>query len=239
MSDIIRSSKFSSFLSNINIVVILIGYPFVVSVFVPFLGDIQGVTRSLTIPFRVISLLISLLTILSCINLKLNTSFVTRVFFVFWIMVLLRIFYDLEIRTDFNVPFEFKSQVFIFAILICFLPMISIYLSYKNIDFNICLKYLFIGCVIILFFSLTTTIANSSSDTRIDGNVAFDSISFAQISLTTSLLSIYKLFQNKYSSIFLIFTHLVIIFLGLFVGLKSGSRGPLLAFFNYCFMVCF
>lgn len=222
-------SKIKYYISNLNVMIILIGYPFVVSVFIPFLGNMEGATRLLTVPFRIFTLIICLLTLLLNLENNLKKSVPITFFFLFWVLVLLRILYDLEIRTDFNIPFEYKYQIWLFAVFLCFLPMLSLYFSYKVIDLDLCLKYIYIGCVIILFFSFKTTL-NSNEGDRIQGNIALDSISFAQISLTTSILSIYKFFQNKNKSFFLSFFYFFITFLSLYVGLKSGSRGPLLGF---------
>lgn len=230
MEGLIKSKKYVGFLSNLNLINILIGYPFIASIFIPILGDLDGATRTLTIPFRMFSLLISLITLLLNIRNKFKISLAINMFFLFWILVLLRILYDLEIRTDFDVPFEFKSQIWLFAIFICFVPMLSIYFSYKTIDFDVSLKYLFFGCIIILFISLVTTISNQNPNERIEGNLALDPISFAQISLTASLLSIYKFVQSRSRSYLFSMFYCIISILGIFIALKSGSRGPLLAF---------
>ncbi len=221
--------KLNHFISNLNVVLILIGYPFVVSIFIPFLGDMEGITRTLTIPFRLATLLICFTALFLNIGNKIKKSVPISLFFLFWLLVLFRMFYDLEIRSDFNIPFKFTYQIWSYAIFLCFIPMISILFSYNEINLNSCLKYIYIGCVVVLFFSMKTTL--KSGDERIVGNVALDSISFAQISLITSFLSLYRfvISWRKFSIVNLFY--LLIASVGFYVGLKSGSRGPLLGFF--------
>lgn len=193
------------------------------------MGNFEGTSRLITIPFRILALGITLTTLLLNIKKKNEYPLALKLFFLFWVILLFRMFYDLELRTEYFIPDAFKQQVWLFAIGICFIPMVSLAKSYSKIDFNFCLKYIYFACCVILVVSFFTTIKSTPTEERLDGNIALDSISFGQAAITATIISIYRLITekniSKFSKIGLIFFS----FLGVYVALRSGSRSPLLA----------
>jgi O-antigen ligase len=140
-------------------------------------------------------------------------------------------YYDLELRTEYFIPIQYKIKVWLFALAICLFPMISLVVSFKTIDFSKCLKYIFVLNSIILIISLFTTINGASADERLDANMALDSISFGQIAIFATLISLYRLITEKNNSLVSKTIFIFSAFLGLFIALKTGSRGPILALF--------
>lgn len=224
-----KQYRFNFYLSNLNVANILIGYVFCVSFLVPILGTSSGASQLITIPYRGFSLFLSLLVII--LNLKSRVKLTTPVFifFLFWIAVLIRIFYDLEIRTDFYVLQSDKSKVLLMAIAGCFIPMYSLFKSIKTIDFDYCFNLLYKGCIIILVPSFLFSLDSLAASTRNTGNIALDPISFGSVGITLSLLCIYKftnsnLRKNKIK----LLLNIIFFIAGLYLALISASRGPVL-----------
>jgi hypothetical protein len=221
------SSKLNLFFSNLNVIIILTGYPLVTTIFIPLFGSVEGSTQLVTIPFRLFSLGITIITLVLNYNKSTKYSLALKLFIFFWILVLLRMFYDLEIRTDIVIPVIFSRQVWIFAVLLCFIPMISLIKSINAIDFDLCLKYIYRIFFIILIISYLTSVRDASSEERVDGNLALNTISYGLVACSASIISIYLLAKknnNLLKKIIYVFSFV----LGIYVAIRSGSKGPIL-----------
>lgn len=227
-----KLDRFNYYLSNLNVVNTIIGYVFFVSLLVPFLGIQSGSSQLITIPYRGFSLFLSLLVIILNLKSRVKLTYPVFIYFLFWIVVLIRMFYDLEVRTDFYVLQYYKSKVWLIAIAGCFVPMISLFKSIKIINFNYCFNLLYKGCIIILIPSILFSLSELEANTRDTANIALDPISFGSIGITLSLLCIYKFTNNnlRKNKIKLLFNILLFV-LGFYLALQSGSRGPFLGFF--------
>jgi O-antigen ligase len=223
------TAKINYFFANLNVIIILIGYPLITSLFIPLTGNIEGSSRLITIPFRILALGISLITLFLNFKKKNEYPLALKLFFLFWILLLLRIFYDLELRSEYSIPDLFKQQVWLFAVGICFIPMVSLAKSIGKIDFELCLKYMYYACCIILVVSFFTTIKSAPTGERLEGNIALDSISFGQAAVTATIIAIYRLITKKNISKVCQIGFIFFSILGVYVALKSGSRSPLLA----------
>jgi O-antigen ligase len=228
--------KLNFYATNLNLVNIIIGYTFFVSLLMPFTSNQIDASQVITIPFRAFSLFLSLFVILINLKSKNKLTIPVFIFFLFWIVVMLRMFYDLEIRSEFYVLTKDKSRIWLIAVAGCFIPMISIFKSIKVINFDYSLKLLFSGCVIILIPSILFSLENLDEGYRETGNAALDPITFAMSGIMLSILSLYKIVtqQNKNNLSFIL--NLIFCFLGLFLALKTGSRGPVLAFITIIFL---
>ena len=223
-------SKINYYLTNLNVANTIIGYTFTVSLIMPLIGNAEGASRIVTVPYRGLSLILSLLVLFLNLKSKVKLSTPIKLFFVFWVAVLLRMFYDLEVRTDYFVLDMYKQKVWLIAIAGCFIPMVSLYKSIKVIDFKFCFKLLYIGCIIILIPSILFSLANSAEGQRVEGNEALDTISFGAIGITTALLSVYKMINSKTLSFVKRIFNFILAGLGLYIALRTGSRGPVLGF---------
>src|SRR5690554_2275483 len=97
----IKKSKLNTFFSNLNFVLIFVGYQLATSLFLPVSSDIEGISRTVTVPYRAIALLISLIVILLNLTTKIGKSHLAiHVLRFFWIALILRIFYDTNLRMD-------------------------------------------------------------------------------------------------------------------------------------------
>jgi len=231
-----NSKKLNFYATNLNLVNIFIGYTFFISLLIPFTSNQIGASQIVTIPYRGFSLLLSLFVLLINLKSKNKLTFPVFLFFLFWIIVLLRMFYDLEIRSEFYVKDNDRYKVWLIAIFGCFIPMISIYKSIKAVDLDYFLKLLFYGCVIILIPSILFSLENLNQGYRDTGNSALDPITFAMSGITLSILTIYKMVEGKIKNKFSFSLNLIFCFLGLFLALKTGSRGPVLGFFIIIFL---
>ena len=231
-----NNKKLNFYITNLNLVNIIIGYTFFISLLMPFTSNQIDASQTITIPYRAFSLFLSLFVILINLKSKSKLTFPVFLFFLFWIIVLFRMFYDLEVRSDFYVQFKDKNKIWLIAVAACFIPMISIYKSFKFIDFDYSLKLLFACCVIILIPSLLFSLQKLDEGYRDTGNSALDPITFAMSGVTLSLLSIYKIIEGKIKNKFRGVLNLIYCFLGLFLALKTGSRGPIVGFFIIIFI---
>lgn len=224
-----KQDRFNYYLSNLNVVNIIIGYVFCVSLLVPILGTQSGASQLITVPYRGFSLFLSLLVIILNLKSRVKLTYPVFVFFLFWIVVLIRMFYDLEIRTDFFVLQSDKSKVWLMAIAGCFVPMFSLFKSIKIIDFDYCFNLLYRGCIIILIPSILFSLGELEANTRDTGNIALDSISFASIGITLSLLCIYKFTNTNWrKNKIKLLLNIILFIMGLYLALISASRGPVL-----------
>ena len=223
-------TKINYYLSNLNVANIIIGYTFTVSLIMPLIGNAEGASRIVTVPYRGLSLLLSLLVLF--LNIKSNVKLSTpiKLFFLFWVAVLVRMFYDLEVRTDYYVLAVYKQKVWLMALAGCFISMISLYKSIKIIDFNYCFKLLYIGCIIIMIPSFLFSLTDTNESQRAAGNAALDAISFGSIGITMSLLCVYKIVNSKKKYFFKCSFNFILAALGLYIALRTGSRGPILGF---------
>lgn len=224
-----NKDKINHFLVNLNVVNIIIGYSFAVSIVMPLTGNVEGSSQLITIPYRAFSLLIAILVILFNIKRKTETSFIIMLFFVFWFAVLVRMFYDMEIRIDFSVLPVYKNRIWLLSIAGSFIPMLSLYKSSSTINYRYCFKLLYFGCVFILIPSFLFSLVGAASTQRARGNIALDPISFGAIGTTTAILAMYKdIMKVKINKLFDIkLVNWTVLLLGIYLSLRSGSRGPL------------
>jgi len=225
-------SKINYFFTNLNLIIILVGYPLFTSIFIPLIGNVEGSSQIVTIPFRIFSLGITLIVLALNIKSSIKFPIALKLFIFFWFLLLIRMFYDLEVRTDYFIFDADKQRVWLIAIFVCFIPMISLIKSFKSIDFNFCLKYVYASVIIILLISFFYSLKVTELDDRASGNIAFDTISFGQFAVLAVIISIYKFLTDKVSNHLIKIGYLLTAILGIFIALKSGSRGPLVALFG-------
>lgn len=208
-----------------------IGYQLATSLFLPTSSDIEDISRTVTVPYRAFALLISVIVILFNLKKKVSKAHIAlRVLWIYWIALIIRIFYDTNIRTDVYLNDTNQLWLYIFGVV---LPaMYSIIKSYKEIDYNKALKWVYLGTVLILILSLfnnTALLMDSSEITgRASGNIALNTISFGHLGTMGIILSLFILSKGGMNLIKIIFV-IAVIMLSFFVMLRAGSRSPLLA----------
>lgn len=226
-----KYNKLNIFLSSLNFVLMFIGYQLATSLLLPISSDIEGISRTVTVPYRAFALFISLLVILLNINNKIGRlHLAVKILLIYWLFLIIRIFYDTNIRTDVNINDTTQLWLYVFGII---LPGIySVLKSYKAIDLNISLKWVFIGILITLILSLFNNAALLVDSTEIisrsSGNVALNTITFGHLGTTGVILSLFFL-SKKGGNVFKKLLFFVVMLLSFFIMLRAGSRSPILA----------
>ncbi len=228
-------------LSTLNFVLCFVGYQLVTSLFLPATSDIEGISRTVTIPYRAFALLIAILVIIINIKKKpLYTPFAFKLFIFYWVMLVLRIFYDLNIRSGVNL--KETNQLWLYVFGICIAALLSIYKSIAYIDLNKAFNWILILSTLTLIFTLFSNqriyIDSNLITTRPNANLALNTIEFGYLGTTVAILSLYFIIKNNTSKLKKIIGILVVV-LSVFVMLRAGSRGPLVALIVTIFFFLF
>lgn len=222
-------------LASTSILILTVcGYQFVTTLFLPVNDDLEVVSRSVTVPYRLVVLLLCIYVILfSKHTLQWNNNI--KLFFFFWLIYLIRIFYDIYIRPDAVATHDYNTNTMLFIGGIIFPVMIAIYRGFSYINF----RKAFIACFIISTCTLLLSLYNNEIllakelAQRVDGNVALNTISFGHLGVTNILLAFLLFNHNKIFSIKNIAVFFIVL-LSFFCMLRTGSRGP---FVTLCLLI--
>ena len=226
-----KTKTLNSFLSTLNFALFFIGYQLATSLFLPVTSDIEGISRTVTVPYRAFALLISLLVILLNLKKKVGkTHIAIKLLWIYWIALIIRIFYDTNIRTDIYLKDTTQLWLYIFGII---LPaMYSVMKSYRMIDFDKALKWIYFGILLSLIFSLfnnATLLMDADEITgRTDGNLALNTISFGHLATMGVILSLFML-QREGKGLIEKTILIAIMLLSFFIMIRAGSRSPVFA----------
>lgn len=212
-------------LSNLNLVVLFVGVQIVTSFFLVGVED-PTLSRSVTIPFRFLVLVLSIYIIF----ITKKSAIVDRSFF-FWVLFLSVFTFIIcwDIFTGKVIPKD-KNQILMFVLLINFPLVFSIQNSMIHINFDKVLKYVYYLSIFTTLFIIYTnpsvfSISNMIEE-RVGGSVAFSTISFGHFCSTISLLALNNFFLRDKNKLQLLMSFLIFLF-GMFCMIKSGSRGPI------------
>lgn len=196
-----NQSKINTFFSTLNIIIAIVGYQFATTIFSPFMPEAEA-SRLVTVPFRAFALLICLITIFLNFKSKFKLNVVIKVLLVYWLLILIRFFYDMYFRTDVYVFADIKLQTILYMIPITIIPMYSVMKSYKYIDFDklISWTYILFSIAILMTYFSNASFQEESME-RLNANSAMNTINAGHFGLTTLLLSVYFFFKTK-SSVF-------------------------------------
>jgi O-antigen ligase len=225
------TNRYNIFFSTLNFVLMFIGYQLATSLFLPVSSDIEGISRTVTVPYRAFALLVSLIVILLNYRNKIGQFHLAiKVLLFFWIALIIRIFYDTNVR--FDIYLKDTSQLWFYVFGIVLPAMYSVIKSYRAIDLNKALKWVYLGTVITLILSLfnnSALLMEASEITgRAEGNLALNTISFGHLGTMGFILSLFLLSRQRVSVIKRIFIIFVML-LSFFIMLRAGSRSPVLA----------
>ncbi len=220
-------SLYKQIFATANFILAICGYQFVTTLFLPMSDDVEVATRMVTVPFRIVSLFVTIATIFLHLRNIQQIPVLLKLFLVYWGIMLCRILYDLNINMDIAVTESYKTFVYTWT-LVCLSYTISTLLSFSSINFSVAFK----ACYILLLVTLLMTISGNEMmfeevEGRLDGNVALNTISFGHTGVTLAILAMWSLFRSKglLSKIF----HFVVFAIGFFIMLRAGSRGPFVA----------
>ncbi len=220
--------KLNTFFSTFNLILCFVGYQLATTLFSSFIPVFEA-SRLVTVPYRAFALLICLITIFLNFKSKLSLNLTVKILFIFWLLLLIRFFYDMYFRTDVYVFSDKKLQTILYMIPMTLIPMYSVMKSYKSINFNKLLSWtyiLFTFSICMTFFS-NVSFQEESMD-RLNANNALNAINAGHFGLTVLLLSFYFLISKKLIIIKKIGICLIGI-IALLIMFRAGSRGPILA----------
>lgn len=223
------------FLSTLNLVFVIIGYQFATSLLIPIYGgDIEGATRVVTIPYRLFTIALATAVIIQSISkygASIRQNRTTWLLTVFWTMLLFRLFYDLEVRTDFFLLPGEMFRVWLYALLLCLYSGLSVAYSYRDVDLKLAFRLTAIALSVTLTLSLINNplllAASEEIAKRMDGNAALTTIAFGQLGITAIIIGGCMIVTERNLLIRFVLPAFLII-IGTLISLRSGSRGPLL-----------
>ncbi len=240
-----RKPTFVRIICTLNLVFILLGYPLMTGSMALFMPEALLDSSAITWPLRGLFLAVSILAFLfgNSRNAKLDSSM--WLFIIFSILYLLRAFVDLSLRdpgsfspqfawkfSEYDPNFYFKAWSFIIPLTL--FPLISLYRSWEQIDYERALDCILVLGTFACFSSLKSVvnlggdIIGDSADARVSLQV-LNTISLGHMGVSVALLAIFRFIHSPRFSLWRIVC-LFIIPLALIVMFRAGSRGPLVAF---------
>lgn len=219
-------------ISTFNVVLFFVGFDLATSLSSIFIGNSAENSQLITIPIRGLMLLISLITIL--INLKSQSKFSFGIYslFFYFFLIIIRLYYDLGIRTDIDTYRSDQTQM-----LLVFTSMLittfSIFKSFRSINFERAFRLIYVGFAIILVvnffnfqgFTAESVNVNEQVTTGIRNSIATGYT--AAIFLLLSLV-FYSDINRKWLTKALFVPVLIA---AIFILLRAGSRGPFFSVF--------
>lgn len=226
-----NSTKVNIFFSTLSVILVLFGYQFVTTLFGSSMTTENS--RAVTVPFRMLALAVLVITWFLNWNTK-SSSNSLRILWIYWALLLVRMVYDLFIRTD--IPHISSDQRNVFVLLTiseAFIPSIVFSKCYKYIDFDKLLVWSFFltsATVLIAMFINTSAFLTGDVETgeRLTANVALNSISTGTLGMMAIIIAVELLRKYKINFLLRLLILVMISFDVVFM-LRAGSRGPLLS----------
>lgn len=223
----IKVYNINIFLSTLSLTLCVIGYQLATSLFLPLTSDIEGISRSVTVPYRAFFLLIMLIVIV------LNIKRTVRPFpipltglIVYWILLIIRMINDLYITNQVYVKDISQHWLYVFGI--CLPILFATLKSYKHINLEKALYWIWISLSYILLTSLFANqllFAESGIVDRQNANIAINTISYGHLGVMGIYISLFLLINKKTNLLFKILLVLITV-IAIYSVLRAGSRGP-------------
>lgn len=217
-----------TFLANLNFCLLFAGYPMLATIYMLFLGNMN--LQLLTIPYRFITLLLSIVVIYNSRECSIR-GMNQYGWIVFYSCILsVRMIYDFWIDWELDITFSSKVKPVLFWWCISLPAFLSIAKSYKIIDLR--KTFIVIFCAYI-FIALANLFVNKAlfddsmvhAEGRVDGGDGLDTISFGYCGVSLATLVFY-LDNHIGRNSGVRFMQAILFCVGVFVVLKSGSRAP-------------
>ena len=227
-------SNINRYISTFNLVLIIVGYPLLTTLFLPNYvthdsseADL-AISRLVTVPYRASILAISLVVIILNWNKRLRMSTPMKLYFLFWALLSVRIFYDLLLRTDLIIDPTVKQNQIIYAYFVCFIPAIAVYRGLDVIDYELAYRWMLFGIVLLipaLAYNTPTLFTTIGSEFRLTGNISLNPIALGHVGVLIALMGLVK--EKQKATIWQIVFFCLLFLIGCFIVLRSSSRGPL------------
>ena len=226
-----KVNRANTYLSTILLCLIVIGYPLVTTIFLSN-GSEHDVTvsRLVTVPYRAFVLGLSLTLIAMNWKRRIRLNLPLKLYFLFWFFLSIRIVYDLLIRTDIIIDPSVIQNQFLYSYLVCLLPAIAIFRGGKAIDYDLALKLIIGGMFLMIPFLAINSpdLFSTVNAERAWGNIALNPISLGVTGVAMAVLGLFVMARTGWG--WRRWLGLVLMVAGVFIILRSGSRGPLVAF---------
>ncbi|MCD8296209.1 MAG: O-antigen ligase family protein [Prevotella sp.] len=209
----------------------LVGYELFSALISPFTLPPHQ-TQFFTIPFRGVCLVLSLIVLFAKgigKPRKIKWSPATALLAAYWIILIIRLIQDFYFSPGLQIESASRNKTLLFIFGVTLPQILSVIRSYKSINYNllfkICLWMVIVAIGINLM--LNPKIFDFSYIYRIGGGSALYPIKFGYLGLTLMLLSTWLLMSKQWNKP----VAWLLIIVGFFIMLRSGSRGPLVATF--------
>ncbi len=239
--------SFVSVICSLNLIFTLFGYQLVLAALTPII-PIEVMENS-NITWYVRAYIFALVPLAALFGRAQNgrLDLPMKMFIFFCILYLIRLFLDTAVipvsshdyitawRLFDSTPSYIFLQAWMLTIVSILCPLISIYLSWEKINFERSLEFLIISLSFSCAMSLYSLVQEGGvligvdATDRIEANSRLGSIVFGHMGTSLALLSVFKYFSSSRFSIWKAISILSTL-IGLLVALRSGSRGPVVAF---------
>ncbi len=218
--------KAYSILATINFAIVLIGYELFSALISPF--TLQ--TQFFTIPFRCVCLVLSLIVLFGRKIEKphqIKWPLEIILLSIYWIILIIRLIQDFYFSPELQIESTSKNKSLLYIFGVTLPQILSVIRSYKSINFKLLFKvclWMTIAAIGINFL-FNPRIFDFSYIDRINGGTALYPIKFGYLGVTLMLLSTWLLMSEQWNKPIA----WLLIIVGLFIMLRSGSRGPLVS----------
>lgn len=226
-----KSSSYNRILSTLNVILIFAGYQFFSGMVSMFLGDAESLL--VNVGYRGFYAIVCFLVIINNFNSKHpKNNNIVRVLFFFWLLVMIRFISDLYLNPSVSVSYAIRNRTLLYMVVLTLMPMVSVVLSIRNIDFDLAFKWITIlisVAILVVFFQNFNYQSEEIEDMTRTSSEGLSSIGTGQLGLTAIVVSICYFFRGTQKKNSYKIAMIVVSILGVVVMLRSGSRGPLLA----------
>jgi len=214
--------RFSNIVSG-RVILEIVGIQFVTAVLMFGVSD-AGLSRSITLPFRIIVLLVTIFTFLF-VKKKGRLTKEYLLFLLFFVSFTIRIILDIFFG---NVVVADPFQLLLFLLVIELPSLVILFFTSKYIQYGSLSSALYyilaFSTVFVAFDKGLSLFRLVELDSRISGSVALSTISLGHMSVSLIIFSF--LYIHK-SSGFKLLVGILTALLGILVMLASGSKGPI------------
>ncbi|MBO7521416.1 MAG: hypothetical protein J6T16_04160 [Opitutales bacterium] len=237
-----KKLNFKTFVFTVNFVLILFGYQMLTSIISGFLSyNIVDDSSIFTWPIRALCLGTTMLAILLGRTKNKKYSLPIILFIILMAMYLARAFFALQLLplpmlSDIAWRVQNSSYFILqnwFYVIMGMLSVVSIFRTWKQIDYPLAVNIILIFGVFALLMSIVGIIrtgdvlAGADVDSRAGASNMLNTISFGHFGVSILLIAIFKFFYTK--NILWRILSVFAITLGLLVAIRSGSRSPVAA----------
>ena len=217
--------RIKSFLSTFHLLMIFCGYELVTMIFLS--PTSQGNTQLITLPYRGFMMLFAIVLIAITGSNRGKVKTIVTLFLVYWLFFLLRMFYDLHINPKIYISDITSFWLLVFSLTI--IPLITTYRTFRLVRMDKILWWYFFFSSLALLISVLK-MEDTSGMIRQAGNIALNSISYANLGLSLIILSIFILYERGISKTLNLLVFLMLLF-AIYCLFIAGSRGPLASLF--------